>query len=243
MFQEITAYINNLFMDMISNPYGMLLTIFIILLIIFLFIAIFSKKTKRFLVKCKILEKEESPQKLLIIIIVILIIVKGIQGFVIQPFLVDGGSMLPTLKSGELLIVDKLTFDINNLKRGDIIVFRHVKNDKFNGKFFIKRLIALPNDRVVVFRGITTIYNKENPEGIILDESFVKYKDTYKNIDITLNDGEYLAFGDNRAESYDSRSWGVIYKKDISGKVVYRLYPFDEMESDPGTINFNFLNK
>ena len=71
--------------------------------------------------------KKESPSKLLFLIVSILIIIKLIQSFIIQPFLVDGGSMLPNLRSGELLLIDKLNFDVNNLKRGDVIVFRHVK--------------------------------------------------------------------------------------------------------------------
>lgn len=151
--------------------------------------------------------------------------------------------MLPNLRSGELLLIDKLNFDVNNLKRGDVIVFRHVKNDQYDGKFFIKRLIGLPGDRVLVENGITTIYNKENPNGIILDESFIKYKDAIKNLDITLKQDEYVAFGDNRSESYDSRSWGVIYKKDISGKAVFRIYPFNEISTSPGEVSINFIRK
>lgn len=190
-----------------------------------------------------ILEKEESPAKLLLMIITILIIVKIIQGFIIQPFLVDGGSMLPTLESGELLIIDKLSFDINKLKCGDVIVFRHVKDDDYDGQFFIKRLIGIPGDRVVVNNGTTIIYNKENPEGKILNEKFIKYPDFIKNIDITLGEEEYLAFGDNRAESYDSRSWGVIYKKDIAGKAVFRLFPFTKIGSNPGEVAIDFIKK
>lgn len=235
--------IHNFINDSLGNPYSLLLSVIIFIFLFSLFIAIFSKKTRKNLIKLKILEKNESPGKLLVLLLFILLIIKLIQSFVIQPFLVDGGSMLPNLKSGELLLIDKLNFDIEKLKRGDVIVFRHIKNDRFDGKFFIKRLIGLPGDRVVVENAITTIYNKENPNGIILDESFVKYKDNSKNIDIKLKEEEYLAFGDNRAESYDSRSWGVIYKKDISGKAVFRLYPFKDITNNPGEIEINFINK
>ena len=209
--------------------------------IISLFAAIFSKFVKRNLISWKILEKDESPAKLLLLIIAILIIVKVIQGFIIQPFLVDGGSMLPNLESGELLIIDKLSFDVNNLKHGDVIVFRHVKNDIYDGQFFIKRLIGIPGDRVVVKNGSTIIFNKENPNGEILDEKFVKYPDFQKNMDLTLSEGEYIAFGDNRAESYDSRSWGIVYKKDIAGKAVFRLFPFSKIGSNPGVVSVDFI--
>ncbi|HPX52585.1 MAG TPA: signal peptidase I [Candidatus Paceibacterota bacterium] len=243
MSSNFNALINNFLNDTLGNPYSLLLSIIIFIFFFLLLLASFSKKTRKSLVKLKLLEKNESPGKLLALLLAILIIIKMIQGFVVQPFLVDGGSMLPNLKSGELLIIDKLTFDIDNLKRGDVIVFRHSKNDKHNGKYFIKRLIGLPGDRVTVENGVTTIYNSKNPDGMILDESFVKYKDNVKNINITLQNGEYLAFGDNRAESYDSRSWGVIYKKDISGKAVFRLYPFNQIGANPGEVAINFINK
>lgn len=206
MNSNLLNSVNNFIQDSTSSVYSLILTLIVLFFLLILFIAIFSKSTRKSLIKHKILDEKESPSKLLFLIVSILIVVKLIQAFVIQPFLVDGGSMLPTLKSGELLIVDKLGFDINNLHRGDVIVFRHVKPDQYNGKFFIKRLIGLPGDQVVVRNGITTIYNKENPNGMILDENFVKYKDPVKDLNITLGPDEYVAFGDNRAESYDSRS-------------------------------------
>lgn len=206
MNSNLLNSVNNFIQDSTSSVYSLILTLVVLFFLLILFIAIFSKSTRKSLIKHKILDEKESPSKLLFLIVSILIVVKLIQAFVIQPFLVDGGSMLPTLKSGELLIVDKLGFDINNLHRGDVIVFRHVKPDQYNGKFFIKRLIGLPGDQVVVRNGITTIYNKENPNGMILDENFVKYKDPVKDLNITLGPDEYVAFGDNRAESYDSRS-------------------------------------
>lgn len=233
--------LKNFVNDSISNPYGLLLSILILLFMLSLFVAIFSKKVKRNLISWKILEKDESPGKLLLFIVTILVVVKCVQAFIVQPFLVDGGSMLPNLKSGELLLIDKLNFDVSNLERGDVIVFRHVKNDQYNGKFFIKRLIGIPGDTVVVENGFTTIYNKENPKGMILNENFIKYTDLVKNINITLGENEYLAFGDNRAESYDSRTWGIIYKKDISGKAVFRLFPFSKIGSDPGKVEINFI--
>lgn len=206
MNSNLLNSVNNFIQDSTSSVYSLILTLVVLFFLLILFIAIFSKSTRKSLIKHKILDEKESPSKLLFLIVSILIVVKLIQAFVIQPFLVDGGSMLPTLKSGELLIVDKLGFDINNLHRGDVIVFRHVKPDQYNGKFFIKRLIGLPGDQVIVRNGITTIYNKENPNGMILDENFVKYKDPVKDLNITLGPDEYVAFGDNRAESYDSRS-------------------------------------
>lgn len=243
MINSWSEIITNSIKDTLGSPYSLFLTILVCLFIIILFISIFSKALRNSLVKYKILEPQESPSKLLFLIISILLLVRLFQAYVLQPFLVDGGSMLPTLQSGELLLIDKLSFDIDNLKRGDVIVFRHIKPDRYNGKFFIKRLIALPGDKVVVQNGITTIYNQANPNGEILDESFIKYKDNVTNFNLTLGPNEYVAFGDNRAESYDSRSWGVIDKKDISGKAVFRLYPFNKIATDPGEVGINFIKR
>ena len=240
MTNTFSDTLQNFIRDSVGNPYGLLLSIIILFFIISLFTAIFSKSARRNLVNWNILEKEESPAKLLTLIITILVIVKIVQGFIVQPFLVDGGSMLPTMESGELLIIDKLAFDINKLKTGDVIVFRHVKDDEYDGQFFIKRLIGVPGDRIIVSNGITTIYNQENPNGEVLNESFVRYPDFTKELDITLGQNEYVAFGDNRAESYDSRSWGIIYKKDIAGKAVFRLFPFTKIGSAPGAVAIDF---
>jgi len=227
----INSIIQNI-TDSISNPYSLLILILLSILIILLIMAIFSNTMKRNLVQWKILEPHESPSAFLSLIIIILIIIKIIQAFIIQPFLVDGESMLPVLESGELLIINKISDSVDNLQRGDVIVFRHVKEDQFNGKFFIKRLIALPGEKVIVENGVTKIFNEENLDGKILDENFIKYLDIKSNAYINLGPEEYFVMGDNRNESYDSRTWGVVYKKNISGKAILRLLPLSKITTD-----------
>jgi len=218
--------------DSLSNPYSLLILILLSLLIISLIIAVFSNTMKRNLVRWKILEPHESPAAFLSLIVIILIIIKIIQAFLIQPFLVDGESMLPFLKSGELLIINKMSDSVDHLQRGDVVVFRHVKADQFSGKFFIKRLIALPGERVIVENGVTRIFNEENLDGKILDENFIKYIDSKTNANIVLGTEEYFVMGDNRNASYDSRKWGVVHKKNISGKAVLRLLPLSKITTD-----------
>lgn len=161
---------------------------------------------------------------------------KLIQGFIIQPFIVDGGSMLPTYHNGEFLLVDKFSYLIGEPRRGDVVIFKLYENSNnpYQGKHLIKRVLGLPNERIKVENGVTTIYNKANPNGFIIDEPFVEYKDTHKNIDITLDANHYIMMGDNRAQSYDSRDWGPLDSKDIKGQVLFRVYPFSSASYEPG---------
>jgi signal peptidase I len=241
MLSSITTYILTTLNDLAQNPVSLLIFGILAFLIIALVIAMKSKRWSNALVKIKLLEEDESPTSLLVWIIGIIILVKIIQGFIIQPFIVDGGSMLPTYHNQEFLLVDKFSYIIGLPHRGDVVVFKLYENgtNPYNGKYLIKRIIGLPGERVVVKNGVTTIYNKENPDGFIVDESFVVYKDLQKNTDITLDDHHYFMMGDNRAQSYDSRDWGTLDNKNIKGQVLFRVFPLSVMSYEPGQHKYN----
>ena len=116
------------------------------------------------------------------------------------------------------------------------MIFRLYENNNnpYEGKHLIKRVIGLPSERVVVKKGVTTIYNKKNPNGFVLDESFVSYKDVQKDTDVTLDAHHYFMMGDNRAQSYDSRDWGPLDEANIKGQVLFRVYPFSQLSYEPG---------
>lgn len=241
MFSSIASIVLSSVSDMTQNPVS--ITIFSILscIIIALCIAIFSPKTRDTLVRIKILEEDEAPSSLLIWIVSIIILVKLIQGFLIQPFIVDGASMLPTYHNDEFLLVDKLSYRLHEPARGDVMIFKLYENNNnpYEGKHLIKRVIGKPGERVVIKGGITTIYNKENKDGFILDEPYVTYRDNNKNADITLRDGQYFMMGDNRAQSYDSRDWGPLDERNIKGQVLFRVYPFGVAGYEPGRYIFS----
>lgn len=240
MFSSIANVILSSFSDMTQNPVS--ITIFGILscVVISLFIAMFSPGTRDTLVSIKLLEEDEEPSSLLIWIIGIIILVKIIQAFLIQPFIVDGASMLPTYHNQEFLLVDKLSYNLKVPSRGDIMIFKLYENNNnpYEGKHLIKRVIGLPGERIVVKHGVTTIYNKKNPEGFILDESYVEYKETQKDVDMTLDDHHYFVMGDNRAQSYDSRDWGALDEVNIKGQVLFRIYPFKQVGYEPGRYSY-----
>ena len=162
--------------------------------------------------------------------VIALIIVIPIRLFIAQPFVVSGESMFSTFHDGEYLIVDELSYHLNTPHRGDVIIFRYPLDKK---RFFIKRIIGLPNEEILINNGEIIIMNKENPDGFKLDEPYINEKfdttDSFK----TGND-EYFVLGDNRNRSSDSRVWGLLPGKLIIGRAYLRLLPFNEISYLPG---------
>lgn len=236
MFSSLTSIILSSLADVAQNPVSIAIFSFLFLFIIALILASFFQFWRDKLISLKLLEEDEKPSSLLAWIIGIIIVVKLIQGFLIQPFIVEGGSMLPTYHSEEFLLVDKLSYLLRAPKRGDVMIFKLYENNNnpYEGKHLIKRVIGLPGERVVVSGGMTTIYNKENPQGFTINEPYVSYKDTHKNADITLDTNHYFVMGDNRDQSYDSRDWGPLDKVNIKGQVLFRIYPIKVAGYEPG---------
>ncbi len=161
--------------------------------------------------------------------VLVLIVVIPLRIFIAQPFIVNGESMLPTFENGDYIIVDELSYRYSDPKRGQVIIFRLPSNHK---RFLIKRVIGLPGETVVVNGGKITITKKDGTV-IQLDEdytngNFSSYA-TWK-----LQDDEYIVMGDNRNNSSDSRSWGILDRDLIVGKTFLRLFPFTDFALKPG---------
>ncbi|PLX21590.1 signal peptidase I [Candidatus Parcubacteria bacterium] len=164
------------------------------------------------------------------IVLISFLIIAPIRYFLIQPFYVKGASMEPNFYDHEYLIVDEISYRFNEPRRGEIIVFRYPKNPQ---EFFIKRIIGFPGEKVQVKDGKVIVYNKENPEGLTLEETYLESNvKTYSlNEDIvTLEADEYFVLGDNRNASKDSRSFGPVNRSFIVGKVLLRGWPFDRLD-------------
>lgn len=172
-------------------------------------------------------------KEIITFILIAVCIVLPFRIYIAEPYLVEGRSMDPTFQSGDYLIVDKLSYRLHEPKRNTVVVF-HYPNDP--SKSFIKRIIGLPGETVVEKDNEVTIINEENPDGIKIDQSYVVHElpATFK---ITLKADEYFVMGDNRAESFDSRSWGPLNKKFISGKPILRLLPLSVIGIVPGEDN------
>jgi signal peptidase I len=161
------------------------------------------------------------------IVVISLIIIIAVRSYVMQPFFVSGKSMEPNFHDGDYLIIDEISYRIDEPKRGDVIIFRYPRNPK---EFFIKRIVGLPGERVEIKDGQITIYNNENQDGIMLDEDIYIPLDTKTtgSYNAILKNDEYYVLGDNRNASADSRIWGALEEHFIIGKAWIRAWPFDD---------------
>jgi len=166
--------------------------------------------------------------------LIALLIVVPIRMFVAQPFIVSGASMEETFHSGEYLIVDQASYHFHSPRRGDVVIFRYPRDPS---KFFIKRVIGIPGDTITITENVVRISNKEFPEGFILDESYIKSMEQGVTLTEKLGAREYFVMGDNRDQSSDSRSWGVLQEERIVGRAFLRLYPPRVFEYLPGALS------
>jgi len=161
------------------------------------------------------------------VVLVAVIAVFVIRNFLVQPFLVSGDSMKPNFSSGDYLLVDEISYRFREPQRGEVIVFKYPGDES---TYYIKRIIGLPGERLVIEEGKINIFNEENPGGFIPDESYLSIAtQTDGNEEITLGGSEYFVMGDNRSYSFDSRKWGSLQKAEIIGLVRLRLWPFNEV--------------
>lgn len=165
--------------------------------------------------------------------LIALIIVVPIRVLVAEPFVVSGSSMAPTFKDGDYLIVDKLSYRLANPHRDDVVIFRFPGDPS---KFYIKRIIGLPSETVIIDGGKITIINEAHPDGLVLDQPFIE-KPSSNNLRFDLKADEYFVMGDNRNASSDSRFWGPVKRDLLSGRALLRLLPINKIETLPGDYN------
>lgn len=176
-------------------------------------------------------EKPESfIKETLRFAIITLVIVVPIRFFIAEPFIVSGASMQPTFESGDYLIVDRLTYHLNDPKRGDVVIFRYPKDPS---KYFIKRIVGLPGESVEISGTSVIIKNTGNPEGFSLDQSYIKSVSPEK-FTATVPSDSYFVMGDNRPASSDSRIWGELPRDNLVGRALVRLFPFKSVDVLPG---------
>lgn len=161
--------------------------------------------------------------------------------FVFQSYLVDGPSMETTLQNRDRLIVWKvprtwarITGNPYIPQRGDVVVFSEPKLEQYgesSRKQLIKRVVALPGERVVIQDGALTVYNDEHPDGFEPDEELPYGDDittTPGDIDVTVPEEHIYVVGDNRTNSLDSRTFGPISADHVIGKLSFRFLPLSE---------------
>jgi signal peptidase I len=176
---------------------------------------------------------ESSLNEILRFALIALIIVLPIRWFVAQPFIVSGASMEDTFHNNEYLIVDQVTYRFDEPQRGDVIVFKYPRD---HSKYFIKRIIGLPGETVIIDGAIITIKSDAYPEGLTLDEPYAQLGASHFDQTLTLGEDEYFVMGDNRDHSSDSRVWGVLKREEIVGRALLRLLPPGRADLMPGAV-------
>jgi signal peptidase I len=155
-----------------------------------------------------------------VIIAVTVVLVILLKTFVVQAFFIPSGSMEPTLRPGDRVLVAKVGVSIH---RGSIIVFKKPASDPAPGiDDLIKRVIGLPGDRISARRGYVYV------DGRRLDESWLPAVDQGVTGDLrpqTVPPGTYFVLGDNRTNSDDSRFIGDIPKRLVVGVTFMRIWP------------------
>lgn len=163
-----------------------------------------------------------------------LIIVLPFRMYIAKPFIVDGASMSPTFETGNYLIVDQLSYKFQEPERGEVVIFKYPKDQT---RFFIKRIIGLPQETVEINDGKITIYNENSPEGLKLEEEYIKNW-SGENTKYELDENEYFVMGDNRTNSSDSRFWGPLPNDLIVGRAFLRLLPINQISAFPGNFDY-----
>jgi signal peptidase I len=141
--------------------------------------------------------------------------------FAVQSFRVDGESMQPGLHTDEFVLVNKMAYLFQEPARGDVIVFQYPLD---TSQDFIKRVIGIPGDT------ITTTSNAVIVDGQTLHEPYISMPFNNESNTWKLGPGQFFVMGDNRDNSFDSRTWGLLDKSYIIGKAIAVYWPLNNWE-------------
>jgi signal peptidase I len=150
-------------------------------------------------------------------LVIAVLLALAIRAFVVQAFVIPSGSMLPTLRIGDYLLVNKLVYLLRPIRRGDIVVFRFPQDET---RDFIKRVVGLPGETLEIRDRQVFI------DGKPLQEPYAVYSEfpplgsplPYHLGPIVIPPGHLFMMGDNRDNSLDSRSWGLLEESKVVGE-------------------------
>ncbi|HEY1465546.1 MAG TPA: signal peptidase I [Acidimicrobiales bacterium] len=181
--------------------------------------------------------KRRTGRSWFIELVVIVVVVLGasflVRTFVVQTFYIPSGSMIPTLQVGDRILVDKLSYHLHGVGRGDIVVFSKPPLEQQNINDLVKRVIGLPGDTISSVNGQVYINGKLLAEPWL--QPGVKTTPGPNPVPFnlakpyTIPAGEYYVMGDNRTDSEDSRWFGPIPRSLIVGRAFVRIWPLSHL--------------
>lgn len=167
----------------------------------------------------------DTVQTLLLIFAVFLVI----YVFLFRPFRVSGNSMYPTFLDKQYILTNIITLRFGNPEIGEVIVFKAPNDPE---KDFIKRVIGIPKNTVLIKNGDVYVNGKLLDQSAYLKPSVKTYGGSFlrENQIVSVPADSYFVMGDNRAGSSDSREWGFVPIKSIIGKSFFVYWPLNKME-------------
>jgi signal peptidase I len=156
-----------------------------------------------------------------------LVVALLIKAFLVQAFYIPSASMVPTLEIGDRVLVNKLSYRLHDVNRGDLVVFERPEGEASDIKDLIKRVVGLPGEEVVIQDNAVWIDGERLEEGYLPDGTVItqgKLQCTQQR-PCAVPDDSVWVMGDNRDESFDSRYFGPIDEDDIVGRAFLRIWP------------------
>lgn len=148
--------------------------------------------------------------------------------FLFRPFEVKGESMYPSFYNNEYVLTNLISLRFQNPKQGDVIVFKAPLDPE---RDYIKRVIGVPGDTILVKDGKVYVNNNELNETAYLKPDIKTYPGNFLigETPITVPEGKYFVMGDNRLNSSDSREWGFVKKDEIIGNSMFVYWPINRI--------------
>lgn len=151
-----------------------------------------------------------------------------LQTYVVQGFVIEGACMEPQLHSKEKIIVNKMIYRLRDPKVGEVVVFTYPLD---HTKDFIKRVVGIPGDVIEIHDGYLFRNGKRMEEKFVKEYVFGKYGPT------KVKAGELCVMGDNRNNSNDSRSWGLLNRKLVKGRAELKFWPLSDVGEISNQVN------